>query len=452
MNKLTVVVTAVSDGDGLMTTLESLCEQTDEDFDVLVVRTAETPVVQALVKEYCDEYRGFAECEAIGANIPQSRNIALETVKTDFVLFMLEGDYLNPEFVEKIYEAEKTVKADVFLPRLYISGENEPVYKAEADLLATVPKIDRFDSALLRCLDDPGKVYRRKLFDLYSLRFSEEPAFYEMDLLVQCVYRCDARLSGVAGAIYDDKNGVFNKGFVRSAEPSSATLAVCIERWGELITILKDLLTEGAGRFDGDEYTIQDALSVYFTCLTDRFYRYFWYLTDEDLLQLRDGFEAIAERLTKARYDKLCEKAHDLRFPAMYTTRQDAVGLPMASLLIDFSGTAGLSDFILSLYTNRFPFFEVFLRESQRAAIPARWASAPNLHVLPDEGFFSLARQEAKGVAINVKDPAPLDPKLLRELFSSRYRPRGLYPFAFAAMRKKTGAKTYLKKKGMDLR
>ena len=452
MNKLTVCVTCLSDEDRLKVTLESLCEQTDEDFDVLLLLTTDDGGVRATALDYCGEYRGFSMLEIPGANIPASRNAALRELSTELVLFMLEGDYLAPEFVEKIFEAAENVKADVYLPRLYLSGENEPAYKPEADLLATVPKIDRFDSALLRTLDDPGKVYRRKLFDLYSLTWPEDPAFYEMWMVVQCVYRCDARLTGVAGAIYDDKNGSFTTGFLRTGEPNEKTLSICISRFNELVTILKDLLTESAGRFDGDEYTIQDALSVYFQTLTDRFYRRFWYLTDEDLTTLRDSFEAIAERLTKERYQKLCEKARDLRFPAMYMRREDAARLPIASLLIDFAGTEGLSDFLSSLYRNRFPFFEVYLRESQREAIPERWRDAENLQVLPDENFFAAARAEATGLTINVKDADPLDPKLLSELFSSKARPRGLYPYAFAAMRKKTKAKTYLKKKGMDMR
>jgi len=122
----------------------------------------------------------------------------------------------------------------------------------------------------------------------------------------------------------------------------------------------------------------------------------------------------------------------------------------MVSLLLDFNDYDSLEDFIDSLYVGRFPFFEVFIKESAGDNIPERWRSAENLHVLPDAGFFASARKQAVGVPINVKSSEPLDPKTLSEL-SLVKAPKSVFQYIFASKRKKYSAKTYLKKKGMSM-
>lgn len=450
MSRITVIVSAFEDTKGLRYTLESLCEQTDESFDVLIVQCGENEENLALIKEYCDEYVGFAYIQAPPCLIPESRNLGAARTENDLLLFMLEGDYLSPESIESFMKAYEETKADILCPRLYVSGENEPYYLPRADILATVPKIDRFDAAFLHTLNIPGRVIKKKFFDLYSLKFPAVPAYYEADFISRCVFHCDATLTGVAGAIYDDKNGVFSKGFLRNGAPDGGNLRTVCELYDRLSETVKDLIIDDTGSFDGDEYTFQEILFSYFTALTDGFYRYFWFLTDEDLKTLREKYEALTALMTEERRKNISTVFADLRFPSMYMTRKDAADLPMVSLLIDFTDYENLPALVTSLYTGRLPFFELFVRKSGASYVPERWENTENLHILPDENFFAEARRQAVGVPINVKDASPLDPKILSELSLTR-APKSMYQYIFATKRKKTGAKTFLKKKGLSM-
>lgn len=450
MSRITVIISAFDDTKGLKYTLESLCEQTDENFDVLIVQCGENEDNLALIREYCDEYVGFAYLQTARCLIPESRNLGVEHTENDLLLFMLEGDYLSPESIENFMKAYEETKADILCPRLYVSGENEPYYLPRADVLATVPKIDRFDAALLNTLNIPGRVIKKKFFDLYSLRFPAVAAYYDADFISRCIFHCDASLTGVAGAIYDDKNGVFSKGFLRNGLPNGENLQTVCALYDRLTDTVKDLIIDDTGSFDGDEYTFQEILFVYFTVLTDGFYRYFWYLSDPDLKTLRERYEELTALMTEERRKNIGNVFADLRFPSMYMTRKDAAALPMVSLLIDFSDYEHLPALVNSLYTGRLPFFELFLKESGEPYLPEQWKQAENLHILPDENFFGKARSAAVGVPINIKDSAPLDPKILSELSLAR-APKSMYQYLFATKRKKTGAKTYLKKKGMSL-
>lgn len=451
MAKISVVVTSYDNTDGLKYTLESLCEQTDENFDVFIVQSGEHEGNVSLIKSYCDEYVGFAHTvEKADLLIPEARNIGVLKTDSELILFMLEGDYLSPESIEKFMENYNETKADILCPRLYISGENEPYYLDWADMLATVPRIGKFDEALLNTLDVNGRVYKRKFFELYSLKFPEQPAFYNAAFLSECIFKCDASLSGVAGAIYDDKSGVFLNGFKKGAEPNRKNLTAAVKLFDGIVDMIKTLIEEETGSFEGDEYTFQEILFVYFTVLTNRFYRYFWYLSDDDIAVLKEKYEQISAAMTEERRAKIPKAFADIRFPSMYMSHADAATLPMMSLLLDFSDYENLPDFINSLYIGRFPFFEVFVKKSAEENLPEAWRNAENIHVLPDSGFFAAARKSAAGVPLNVKSSEPIDPKALSELALTK-APRSMFQYIFASKRKKYSAKTYLKKKGISM-
>ena len=452
MATLTAIVTAFNSAEKLKYTLEGLVEQTTEEFDVIIVDTGCDEQAKAVIREYCDEYVGFESFEIPRCLIPDARNEGVKKAKGELVYFIDSGDYIAPETIETVLAVADETKADIISPRYYVSGENEPYYDSWMDMLATVPAIDRFDRAFLNTLDVDGRVYRKKFFDLYSLKFPSTPVYYNADFITRCVFGCDAKMTGVAAAIYAKRNGVYADGFLENAEPSDANLDTVIELYERTYSDIKGIIEEETGAFDGDEFTVQEILTVYFEELTNKFYRYFWYLSDESLQKLREKYESISALLTAERRDKINKTFSDLRFPQMYITRNDAAELPLFSILADLNDNTQLDEFIGSLYIQKFPFFELFIKESAAndPSFPEKWRNTENIKVLPDNGFYQKARAEASGVTINVKDPTPLDPRILAELSVSK-APRSFIQYIFTSKRKQYSAKTYLKSKGLAM-
>lgn len=452
MATLTIIVTAYNNAEELKYTFEGLCEQSSEAFDVIIVDTGCNAESKTVIKKYCDEYVGFTSVEIPHCLTPQARNEGVKHAKGELLYFIDGGDYIAPDTVESILKAADETKADIFSPRYYCAGDNEPYYDRWMDMLATVPSIDRFDRALLNTLDFDGRVYRKKFFDLYSLSFPDTPVMYNAAFLIKCVFGCDAKVSGVAGAIYSRRHGVYRDGFPENGEPTAKNLEILMSVYESIYSDIQSIIEGETGSFDGDEYTAQEILTVYFEEMTNRFYRYFWYLSDETLEMLRDKYESISQLLTEERRKAINKTFADLRFPGMYITRKDAAELPLFSILADISDNTRLDDFIDSLYIQRFPFFELFIKKSasEDPSFPERWRNAENIRVLPDEGFFGKARSEAKGITINVKDPTPLDPRILSELSVSK-APRSFFQYIFTSKRKQYSAKSYLKRKGLSI-
>ena len=132
---------------------------------------------------------------------------------------------------------------------------------------------------------------------------------------------------------------------------------------------------------------------------------------------------------------------------------EDAVQMPLFSMLIDITKTDELGGLIRSFYGQKFPFFDLWVKQSDfdSGYYPEEWKNAPNLHLLPDDGCFAKARQDCAGIPINVKDATPVDSSVLSEVAIAKM-PRSLVQYKFAALRKSKGAKTYLKGKGFNLR
>lgn len=453
MTGLTVIVTVCGDPEGLKYTLEGLCEQSTEEFDVLIVDHGCDSETADVIAQYCKEYVGFESVKTEKTGVAAARNAGVKLANREMVWFVDSGDYLSPESVEKTLETAEKTKADIICPRYYYSGDNEPYYLDWADMLAVVPDIDKFDRALLNTLALDGRVYKKKFFDLYSLTFPEIPDFYNVKFLTDCLFGCGAKAAGCAGAIYARRSGVFSHGFAEGAEPSLALLEQAIAVYDKIADDVKALIEEETGSFDGDEYTWQELLTVYFQMLTEKFYRFFWYLDDAALGALREKYEALTAKMTEERKKKIGTLNADLRFPSMFISRADAAQSPMFSLITDFNPDEGLGAFIESLFVQQFPFFELFVRESliSDAGFPARWKDCPVIRPLPDANFFTEARKAANGIVIAVRDNAPLDPRILSELSVSKM-PKSAMQYSFASKRKKYAAKSFLKKKGVSMR
>lgn len=449
MPSLTAIVTASNDTQGLKYTLEGLVEQTVEEFCVLIIDNNCNNEAKEIIDSYCSEYVGFDKISIPESSVPAARNAGAAASASDYFWFIDNCDYISPESVESVFTAINETKADIVCPRYYESGCSEPHYNHWTDLLATVPAVNKFDRALLNTLDADGRVFSRKFFDL-GHKFIDSPVLYNMQFLTDCLFKYGATVTGIAGAIYDKRNGVFFDDYAPGTEPCKETLEYYCKVFEDTLEVIVGLVKKETGAAEGDEYTIQEFLTVYFSNLVEYFYRRYWYLTDEVISLLKDKFEEISQHLTADRKNKFNTENADIRFPGMYMCREDASKMPFFSLLLDFSAVDNVSEFLRVLYINRFPFFEVYLKESQSGCIPARFTDCENIHIIPDKSFFAQARSQAKGVAINVKDPTPLDEKVLSQLSLSK-APKAVIQYMFSAKRKKYAAKTYLKNKGMAI-
>lgn len=178
--------------------LESVQNQTFKNFEVIIVDDGSTDASIDIVKEFCQDNENFIYITQKNQGPAAARNLALKMCKGDYIGFMDSDDYLEPEFLEYLYNAAIENDADVACCNfnLYYPENDLKVYMP----FTSFPGVYSKTKALKKLILDMGihyfvwnKLSRRELFfnnnltfdDMYFEDISTSPKiFYYADKIV----------------------------------------------------------------------------------------------------------------------------------------------------------------------------------------------------------------------------------------------------------------------------
>ncbi|MBB5335015.1 glycosyltransferase family 2 protein [Pectinatus brassicae] len=112
--KISVIIAMKNASDYIIRAVDSLLAQTLENIEIIIVDDNSTDNCAQLVENY---YAGISEIklyysgEKYGTGF--SRNIGLMQAKGEYIAFVDSDDYVEPEFLEKLYNNIKKVDADI---------------------------------------------------------------------------------------------------------------------------------------------------------------------------------------------------------------------------------------------------------------------------------------------------------------------------------------------------
>ncbi len=168
-------------------TLLSLADQTFKDFTVIIVSDSATYVppyaaLSALPGRYLHVIRNDAPGPAA------SRNLALDLVSTDYVIFLDDDDTLEPTHLHSLKAAIDPARPEIVFCDFKVIHEERDVFppKVTTEFLASVSNVTK-DSIFVRnripnsCLAFPRELIK-------SIRFDSSMILYEdWDFLLQCL-------------------------------------------------------------------------------------------------------------------------------------------------------------------------------------------------------------------------------------------------------------------------
>ncbi len=129
--KISVIIPAYNAEDFLEDTLTSVLAQTFDDFEVIVINDGSTDTTWDIIERYQGMYpeiiRAFSQ-ENQGQSA--TRNHALKYVKGDYIAFVDADDLLEPEYLQKLYQACVEEQAEVAICgyKKFDTQTNEIVY------------------------------------------------------------------------------------------------------------------------------------------------------------------------------------------------------------------------------------------------------------------------------------------------------------------------------------
>lgn len=162
----------------LVRALDSVKEQTFKNFEVIIVDDGSTDKSVEIIKKYCSENDNFKLIQQENKGPGAARNAAIKISKGEYIAFMDSDDYLEPEFLESLYNAAIESGADIACCNfnLYYPQKNLKVYMP----FTSLPGVYSKTKALRKLILDMGihyfvwnKLSKRKIFFENNLEFDD---------------------------------------------------------------------------------------------------------------------------------------------------------------------------------------------------------------------------------------------------------------------------------------
>lgn len=452
MTKLSVIVPVYNGEKYLEKTLDSLVEQTTEDFEVIIADDGSTDSSADIIKRYCDEYVDFFCIKLAHSGVYAARNAAIERARGEYLLFLDCGDMLTFDSIEKLLECGKKDSLDIVLGRLWRFGDIEYKYSKRDDTLVVMTDADKLETSFLWSTQLGNKAIKKKIVDLYSIAFADLSAYGEDLFIMQCIMQ-SSKIGGCPEFILEKHVPHLTDGYSRFEMPTMENLKSAIYVQNEIYSMATQSIEALTGSIDGDEAYLQAVMYHSYELFLNNFYRRFWYMDDETLTVMRDEFKNMSALIKKEKFDALVKENPELRLPYIYVNQQEAADESLISVMFDVS-RADMTAVLRSLYLQNYPFFEICIRRSDYDSefFPAELKSMKNLIIIDEKDFFRAARIKSHGrYVITLRGSDPVDYRVFSSIAASRIPPM-LVQYEFAAKRRSLQARKTLKDKGLNLK
>jgi glycosyltransferase involved in cell wall biosynthesis len=159
--------------------IESILNQTFADFEFIIIDNGSSDRSGAITDEYAVKDNRVKVIHRERGNIGSGRNVGLDAVKGEYITFIDDDDWAEPDFLEFLYKLALDNGADIAVCgswRQFENGEIEPKYIFDELLLcdagAAVTEMllrTHYNSAT------PTKLFKKNLFD--KIRFPSKGSY-----------------------------------------------------------------------------------------------------------------------------------------------------------------------------------------------------------------------------------------------------------------------------------
>lgn len=113
MPKVSIIIPVYNVEDYLVRCLESVNNQTFEDFEVILLNDGSTDTSGQIAKEYCEAHARFLYFEHTNIGLGPTRNRGINLATGEYITFVDSDDFLETNAIEILLELIETTKTDV---------------------------------------------------------------------------------------------------------------------------------------------------------------------------------------------------------------------------------------------------------------------------------------------------------------------------------------------------
>lgn len=155
--------------------IESILAQTYQDFEFIIVDNGSTDRSGAIADEYADGDSRIRVIHRERGNIGAGRNTGLDAARGEYIAFIDDDDWAEPDFLEFLYTLAVENQANVAICGAADKAFDEKRVMTAEEALVELMWRKKYNMAF------PTKLFRRELIE--NLRFPEDGAYDDIALM-----------------------------------------------------------------------------------------------------------------------------------------------------------------------------------------------------------------------------------------------------------------------------
>lgn len=174
MTKLSIIVPVYNAELYLKRCLESILNQTFQDFEIICINDCSTDNSPEILREYSDKRLKIINNEKnLGAAL--TRNAGITSAKGEYIYFLDADDYIDKEYLEKMVEKIEKENCDIVLNLSILNEENSNSREYKHPSMPQTSPDGEYLDKITTIHDAPcfiwARIYRKSFLDKNNLRF-----------------------------------------------------------------------------------------------------------------------------------------------------------------------------------------------------------------------------------------------------------------------------------------
>ncbi|MDR0911014.1 MAG: glycosyltransferase, partial [Methanobrevibacter sp.] len=471
--RFSVIVPAYNVEKHLVTTLDSLLNQTFQDFEVIVINDGSTDSTKDIIDSYCDKHSNFVAIHQENQGVAVARNNALKIAKGDYIGFLDgDGDYYLGDALENFNNTlndhkshDKSDFIDLVIGRQTMIDPWSETSYLNAKELSNLDDIKPCDPRILWTMSLFNKVFSRKKIEEIGLTMPLMNQASDAGFTLPFVYKCD-KIVGCPHEIVVYKKRLFFDQYSLSQELNTGTLGdyyksyeIIKEKFEEFFTEYKNSYENSLNNYnnslknennkDGKLKELKKIYLEYIDTLIyrevsvlfiDQIYRFFWRSDRKILEKNKEILDSYKEELFPTSWNKLLKANQDIDLNNLISDPAILAENPIITIVLnDFeinSKEDALNRIANNIYKSQFPAFELIVSQEsydllnediknknniQKIQIAKSDSSNPKSQIksqIKSHEFKNIAIDRAKGdYILFIDDDILLAPKVLLYMF-----------------------------------
>lgn len=183
MPKISVIMLTYNRASFVGRAIQSILDQTFIDFEFIIIDNGSTDLSGAIAEEYAFKDERIQVIHRERGNIGSGRNAGIDAAKGEYIAFIDDDDFAEPDFLQFLYDYARKYHADIAISgswRKLEDGVTEPKYIFK-EILLQGPQ-EAFEEIVFRKHYNsamPTKMIKAELFE--EIRFSEQGIYDDIN-------------------------------------------------------------------------------------------------------------------------------------------------------------------------------------------------------------------------------------------------------------------------------